>query len=79
MLGHEYWEKVEKLVPIYEALYTMLHIVDSEVVPTMSFVYELIRLMKAKLDRLKAKEWVKLIIIDRCDRTLKHPLHAVGY
>ena len=56
MFDHEYWEKVEKLVSIYEALYTMLRIVDSKVVPTMSFVYKLIRLMKANLDRLKAKE-----------------------
>ena len=63
---------------IYEALYTVLHIVDSEVVPTMPFVYELIRLMKANLDRLKAKEWVKLIIADRWDRIIKHPLHATG-
>ena len=63
---------------IYEALYTVLRIVDSEVVPTMSFVYELIRLMKANLDRLKAKEWVKHSIADRWDRTLKHPLHATG-
>ena len=78
MFDYQYWEKVEKLVSIYEALYTVLRIVDSEVVPTMPFVYELIRLMKADLDRLKAKEWVKLIIADRCDRTLKHPLHAAG-
>ena len=35
---------------IYEALYTVLHIVDSEVVSTMPFFYELIRLMKANLD-----------------------------
>ena len=28
MFDHEYWEKVEKLVSIYEALYTMLRIVD---------------------------------------------------
>ena len=28
MLDHEYWEKVEKLVSIYEALYIMLCIVD---------------------------------------------------
>ena len=63
---------------IYEALYTVLRIVDSEVVPTMPFVYELIRLMKANLDRLKAKEWVKLIIVDRWDRTLKHHLHATS-
>ena len=56
MFDHQYWEKVEKLVSIYEALYTMLRIVDSEVVPTMPFVNELIRLMKANLYRLKAKE-----------------------
>ena len=46
MFDHTYWEKVSKLVSIYEALYIVLHIVDSEVVPTMSFVYELIRVMK---------------------------------
>ena len=63
---------------IYEALHTVLHIVDLEVVSTMPFVYELIRLMKVNLDRLKAKEWVKHIIIDCWDRTLKHPLHAAG-
>ena len=63
MFDHEYWDKVEKLVSIYEALYTV--IVDLEVIPTMPFVYELIRLMKANLDRLKAKEWVKHIIADR--------------
>ena len=56
---------MDKLVSIYEALYIVLRIIDSEVVPTMLFVYELIRLMKENLDRLKAKEWVKHIIIDR--------------
>ena len=65
MFDHQYWEKVEKLVSIYEALYTVLRFVDSEVVPTMLFVYELIRLMKANLDRLKGKGKVKLIIADR--------------
>ena len=64
MFDHEYWEKVEKLVSIYEALYTVLCIVDSEVVPIMPFVYELIRLMKENLDQLKAKEWMKIIIAD---------------
>ena len=78
MFDHQYWEKVEKLVSIYGALYTVLRMVDSEVVPTMPFVYELIRLMKANLDRLKAKEWVELIITDRWYITLKHPLHAAG-
>ena len=67
MFEHEYWDKVHKLVSIYEALYIVLCIVNSEVVPTMSFVYELIWLTKANLDRLKAKEWVKQIITDRWD------------
>ena len=63
---------------IYEGLYTVLRIVDSEVVPTMPFVYELIRAMKENLIRLNAKEWVLEIIAYRWDRTLKHPLHAAG-
>ena len=63
---------------IYEALYTVLRIIDSEVVSIVSFVYELIRLIKANLDRLKAREWVKHIIVDRWDRTLKHFIHAAS-
>ena len=55
MFDHQYWEKVEKLVSIYEALNTKFRIVDSKVIPTMPFIYELIRLMKENLDRLKAK------------------------
>ncbi|KAL6327522.1 hypothetical protein AAG906_021608 [Vitis piasezkii] len=79
MFDHAYWERVGKLVSIYEALYTVLRIVDSEVVPTMPFVYELIRVMKENLVRLNAKEWVLEIIADRWDRTLKHPLHAAAF
>ena len=78
MFDHTYWEKVSKLVSIYEPLYTVLRIVDSEVVPTLPFVYELIRVMKQNLHQLNAKDWVKIIIADRWDRTLKHPLHAAG-
>ena len=78
MFDHIYWEKVSKLVSIYEALYTVLRIVDSEVVPIMSFVYDLIRVMKQNLHQLNAKDWVKTIIANRYDRTLKHPLHAAG-
>ena len=78
MFDHTYWEKVSKLVSIYEPLYTVLRIVDSEVVPTLPFVYELIRVMKQNLHQLNAKDWVKTIITDRWDRTLKHPLHAAG-
>ena len=78
MVNHPYWEKVSNLVSIYEALYTILRIVDSEIVPTMPFVYELIRMMKQNLHALKVKEWVKKIIADRWDKTLKHPLHAAS-
>ena len=46
MFNHPYWEKVFNLVSIYEALYTVLRIVDSEILPTMPFVYELIQVMK---------------------------------
>ena len=78
MFDHTYWEKVSKLVSIHEPLYTVLRIVDSKVVPTLPFVYELIRVMKQNLHQLNAKDWVKTIIADRWDRTLKHPLHAAG-
>ena len=78
MFDHTYWEKFSKLVSIYDALYTVLCIVDSDVVPTMPFVYELIQVMKFFLHQLNAKDWVKIIIVDRWDRTLKHPLHVVG-
>ena len=78
MFDHTYWEKVSTLVSIHEPLYTVLHIVDSKVVPTLPFVYELIWAMKQNLHQLNAKDWVKTIIADRWDRTLKHPLHAAG-
>ena len=78
MFDHTYWEKVSKLVSIYEPLYTVLRIVDSEVVPTLPFVFELIRVMKQHLHQLNAKDWVKTIKADRWDRTLKYPLHAAS-
>ena len=76
MFNHTYWEKASKIVSIYEALYTVLRIVDSEVVLTMPFVYELIRVMKKNLHQVNAKDWIKTIIADRWDRTLKHSLHV---
>ena len=78
MFNHPYWEKVSNLVSIYEALYTVLRIIDSKIFLTMPFMYELIRVMKKKLHALKTKEWVKNIIADRWDKTLKHPLYATG-
>ena len=78
MFDHVYWERVGKLVSIYEVLYMVLRIIDSEVVSTMPFVYVLIRVMKENFIRLNAKEWVLEIIAERWDRTLKHHLHTAG-
>ena len=51
---------------------------DSEVVPTMPFVYELMHVMKENLIRQGAGDWMFKIIQDRWQKTLKHPLHAAG-
>ena len=56
MFNHAYWEKVSNLVSIYETLYTILRIVDFEVVLTIPFVYKLIRVMKQNLHELKSKD-----------------------
>ena len=56
MFDHTYWKKVSNLVSIYEALYTVLPIVYSKVVPAMPFVYEFIRVMKKNLHQLNAKD-----------------------
>ena len=55
MFDHAYWEIVAKLASIYEALYTILCIVNLEIVPTMPFMYELIRVMKENLIQLNAR------------------------
>ena len=78
MFNHPYWEKVSNLVLIYEVLYIVLCIIDSEIIPTMPFVYGLNRVMKQNLHALKAKEWVNEIIADRLDKILKHPVHTTG-
>ena len=51
---------------------------DSEVVPTMSFVYELMHVIKDNLIRQGAGDWMFKIIQDHWEKTLKHPLHAAG-
>ena len=42
MFNHGYWEKISNLMSIYEALYTVLRIVDFEIIPRIPFVYEFI-------------------------------------
>ncbi|RVW78540.1 hypothetical protein CK203_049801 [Vitis vinifera] len=51
----------------------------NHVVPTMSFVYELMHVMKENLIRQGDGDWMFKIIQDRWEKTLKHPLHAAAY
>ena len=53
MFDHTYWEQVTIVVKIYEPLYIFVWIMDLEVVPTMSFVYKLICMMKENLNLLE--------------------------
>ena len=65
MFDHPYWDKVTKVVSLYEPLYVVLLLVDSEVVPTMPFVYDLMQVMKENLIRQQAREWMFEIIKGR--------------
>ena len=40
ILDVEFWDNVVSVVKIYEPLYQVLRLVDTEVVPTMPIVYE---------------------------------------
>ncbi|RVW31338.1 hypothetical protein CK203_106080 [Vitis vinifera] len=71
--------RLTNIVSLYEPLYVVLRLVDSEVVPTMPFVYELMHMMKENLIRQGVGDWMFKIIQDRWEKTLKHPLHAVAY
>ena len=78
MFDHPYWDEVTKVVSLYEPLYVVIHLIDSEVVPTMPFVYKLMQVMKENLIRQQAREWMLEIIKGRWEKILKHPLHAAG-
>ena len=69
---------MKHVVSYFEPLYVVLRIIDSEVIPTMSFVYELMQVMKENLNRQQVGDWIFKILKDRWEKTLKHPLHAIG-
>ncbi|KAJ9697346.1 hypothetical protein PVL29_009243 [Vitis rotundifolia] len=79
LFDHAYWDRMTNIVSLYEPLYVVLRLMDSEVVPTMPFVYELMHVMKENLTRQGAGDWIFRIIQDRWEKTLKHPLHAAAY
>ena len=53
------------IVSLYEPLYVVLQLMDSEVVPTMPFVYELMHIMKENLIRQGVGDWIFKIIKER--------------
>ena len=77
MFDHLYWDRV-KQVSYFEPLYMVLRIMDLDVVPTMTFVYKLMQVMKENLNRQQVGDWIFKILKDRWEKTLKHPLHATG-
>ena len=44
----------------------------------MSFLYELMQVMKENLISQQVSDWIFKIIKDRWEKTLKHPLHAAS-
>ncbi|KAB2594656.1 hypothetical protein D8674_030106 [Pyrus ussuriensis x Pyrus communis] len=71
-------KRIEKVQSIYEPLYSILQIVDTEVVSTMPILYDMFHIMKEKILKLKGKKWILKIINHRWDVTLSRPLHQAG-
>ena len=78
MFDPQYWDKVTRVVSYFEPIFVVLRIMDSEVVPIMSFLYELMQVMKENLIRQQVGDWIFKIIKDHGEKTLEHPLHAAG-
>ena len=78
MFDHPYSDRVKHVVSYFDQLYVVLWIMDSEVVPTMSFVYEFMQVMKENLIHQHVGDWIFKILKYRWEKTLKHPLHAAG-
>ena len=72
MFDHLYWDRVKHVVSYFEPL------LDSEVVPTIAFVYKLMQVTKKNFIRQQVSDWIFKVLKDRWEKTLKHPLHAAG-
>ena len=78
MFDQPYWDRVKHVVSYFEPLYVVLRIMDSEVVPTIVFVYKLMQVTKENFIRQQVSDWIFKVLKDRWEKTLKHPLHAAG-
>ncbi|XP_028957465.1 uncharacterized protein [Malus domestica] len=75
VLDHRLWDAMEGVQSIYEPLYSIMRIVNTEVVPTMPILYDMFHIMKEKISTLNGKKWILKIINHRWDVTLSRPLH----
>ncbi|KAK2638146.1 hypothetical protein Ddye_025941 [Dipteronia dyeriana] len=76
-LDSDFWDNVAFVVKMYEPLYHVLRLVETEVVPTMPILYELMRVMKDAVKQQRGNtKWIINIIQNRWDKMLNHPLHA---
>ncbi|KAI5317211.1 hypothetical protein L3X38_036918 [Prunus dulcis] len=57
VLDHSFWTQSEHVCQVFEPLYKVLRIVDTEVYPTMGAIYELMRVVKEELEK---KTWCKV-------------------
>ena len=78
LFDHTYWDRLTNIVSLYEPLYVVHRLMDSEVVSTMPFVYKLMHVMKENLIHQGAGDWIFKIIQGYWEKTLKHPPHAAG-
>ena len=46
VLDHIFWDQTQKVCELFEPLYKLLRVVNTEVYPTMGAVYELMRIVK---------------------------------
>ncbi|XP_024190542.1 uncharacterized protein LOC112194547 [Rosa chinensis] len=79
ILENMFWDNVQAVISIYEPLYGVLRIVDTEVNPTMPMLYDLFKNVRTKLEEVRNTIWVRKIIDDRWFKQLYHPLHAAAY
>ncbi|KAM5577951.1 hypothetical protein ABKV19_008328 [Rosa sericea] len=79
VLENMFWDNVQAVISIYEPLYGVLRIVDTEVNPTMPMLYDLFKKVRTKLEEVRNTVWVRKIIDDRWFKQLCHPLHAAAY
>ncbi|XP_068305164.1 uncharacterized protein [Pyrus communis] len=79
VLDHAFWTQSEHVCQVFEPLYKVLRIIDTEVYPTMGAIYELMCVVNEDLERKHGARWVIRIIDDRWYKTLYHDLHAAAY